>query len=69
MPVTALCHRNAIARYDLVSDRVAPQRQFEALQVESYTSGWCTNRPFSKWKATIYQILDKNGLETDLESA
>ena len=69
MPVTAICHRNAIVRYDLVSDRVAPQSQFEALQVEFYPSGWCTNRPFSQWKTTIYQILDKNGLETDLESA
>ena len=69
MPIAAVCHRNAIARYDLVSDRCAPQSQSEALQVEFYTSGWCTIRHFSKGKTTIYTILDKIDPETDLEGA
>ena len=69
MPMTAVCHRNAIARYDLVSDRVAPQSQFEALQVEFYTSGWCTIRHFSRGKTAIYHFLDKIVSETDLEGA
>ena len=67
--MTALYHRNAIARYELVSDKGVPQSQFEASQVEPYTSGWCTNRQFSLGKTTIYQIWVKSGLETDLEGA
>ena len=45
-PIWASCHRNAIARYYLVSDRGAQQRQFKAFQVEVNTRGSSTNGHF-----------------------
>ena len=46
-PIWASCHRNAIARYYLVSNRGVPRSQFEALQVGVNTRGSCANSPFS----------------------
>ena len=53
--VWAPCHRNAIARYYLVSDRGAQQRQFKAFQVEVNTRGSSTNGYFYAGKTMIYE--------------